>query len=186
MADLIDVLDEAGLRTGEILSRAEVHRLGKRHRAVRLYLFNERGEILLQQRGAGVDHAPHVYSISVVGHVAAGEASAWAVRRELKEELGIDAALLDALRIHFLFSHYQEATLSATYIDCQFNDIYVARAAIDLAQLRVDAREVAAVTFVPWADFLGMVAEEGSVMGKVYGREVRDLVYFLAEGGWWQ
>jgi hypothetical protein len=34
MSGLIDVLSETGLRTGEVLPRTEIHRLGKRHRAV--------------------------------------------------------------------------------------------------------------------------------------------------------
>jgi hypothetical protein len=42
MSDLIYVLSESGLRTEEILQRTEIHRLGKRHRVVRLYLLNAR------------------------------------------------------------------------------------------------------------------------------------------------
>ena len=42
MSKLIDVLSGSGLRTGDILPRAEVHRLGKPHRAVHLYIFNSR------------------------------------------------------------------------------------------------------------------------------------------------
>ena len=38
MTDPIDVLSDAGLRTGEVLPRPGVHRVGKTHRAVRLYL----------------------------------------------------------------------------------------------------------------------------------------------------
>lgn len=34
--DAIDVLDEQGHITGEILSRKEIHRLGKLHRAIHL------------------------------------------------------------------------------------------------------------------------------------------------------
>ncbi len=40
MAELIDVLSASGLRTGEVLLRTEIHRLGKCHRAVHLYIFN--------------------------------------------------------------------------------------------------------------------------------------------------
>jgi isopentenyldiphosphate isomerase len=57
MADRIDVLSAAGLRTGEILPRREIHRLGKLHRAVHLYLFNAKNELLLQQRALTVDQA---------------------------------------------------------------------------------------------------------------------------------
>jgi len=180
MTDLIDVLDEAGLRTGEVLPRTEIHRLGKRHRAVRIYLFNARNELLLQRRASTVDHAPNVFSISVVGHVNAGEYSALTVRRELAEELGVDAAHRP---IDFLFSYYQEAILNDTYIDRQFNDIYMLRADLDLADFHVDSREVAEVKFVPFVEFLAMLEDASSVMARVYGQECRDLVYFMEKSG---
>src|SRR5690242_11318614 len=113
MSDLIDVLSPAGLRTGETLPRKEIHRLGKYHRAIHLYLFNSRNELLLQKRALTVDHYPGVFSISVLGHVNAGEFSTATVRREILEELGIDAR---PLPIDFLFSYISEATLNETYI----------------------------------------------------------------------
>jgi isopentenyldiphosphate isomerase len=147
---------------------------------VRLYLFNSQNEVLLQRRAMTVDHAPNLYSISVVGHVNAGESSSATVRREIEEELGVDAS---QLTIDFFFSHYQEAVLSESYVDRQFNDIYVTRADLDLAQIRFDATEVAEVKFVPFASFLAMLADESSLMARVYGSECRDLVYFLQRAG---
>jgi len=97
VSNLIDVLTTSGLRTGELLPRSEIHRLGKYHRAVHLYVFNSKNEVLLQRRSLSVDHFLGLYSISVTGHVNAGEFSANAVRRE---ELGINSA---ELRIDFLF-----------------------------------------------------------------------------------
>ena len=48
--ELIDVLNEDGIQTGEILSRAEVHKRGLWHRAIVVAIINEKNEILLQQR----------------------------------------------------------------------------------------------------------------------------------------
>ena len=48
--------------------------------------------------------------------------------REVEEELGIDAS---QLKIDFLFSYFQEVVLDETYIDRQFNDVYVTRADIN-------------------------------------------------------
>jgi len=175
MADRIDVLSKTGLRTGEILSRAEIHRLGKRHRAVHLYLFNAHNELLLQQRSQSVDHYSGYFGISVTGHIDAGEYSAATVRREVEEELGLDAA---QLKIDFLFSYYQEAVLHETYTDRQFNDVYVTRADVELEQIRFDRSEVAEVKFVPFAHFCDMVLNESSAMASVYANECRDLVYF--------
>lgn len=175
MPELIDVVDEKGLRTDETLSRRDIHRLGKRHRAIRLYLFNSQNELLMQQRAVNVDHYPNAFGISVVGHINAGEFSFQAVARELNEELGIDSS---QVQIDFLFSHYSEATLSESYIDRQFNDVYVARAKLQLRQIQFNSAEVAEVKFVPWAEFLHML-EQSPLLASVYGNESQDVDYFL-------
>ena len=64
-------------------------------------------------------HFPSMFSISVTGHVDAGERSIEAVRRELEEELGLNANHED---FKLLFSSRRDATLSPTYIDRQIND----------------------------------------------------------------
>jgi len=61
----IDVLDEHGNPTGEVLSRQEVHTQGKIHRAVHLYLFDKSNNLLLQRRSFNADHYPGMFSISV-------------------------------------------------------------------------------------------------------------------------
>src|SRR5260221_6633371 len=120
MSKLIDVLSNSGLRTGEMLPRSEIHRLGKHHRAVHLYIFNRKNEVLLQRRALTVDHFPGLLGISVTGHINAGEFSSNAVRREVEEELGINAS---QLKIDFLFSYVSEVIFNETYIDRQVNDV---------------------------------------------------------------
>src|SRR5579859_3524312 len=154
MSDLIDGLTSSGLRTGDILPRTEIHRLGKYHRAVHLYLFNARNEVLLQRRALTVDHFPGAFSISVLGHIKAGEYSSDCVKREVQEELRLNAALL---QFDFLFSYFQEAILNETYIDRQFNDVYVTRAEIEPESLNFDRSEVSEVKFVPFDTFQEMV-----------------------------
>jgi isopentenyl-diphosphate delta-isomerase len=180
MSDLIDVLSDSGLRTREILSRAEIHRLGKYHRAVHLYLLNSRNEVLLQRRALTVDHFPGFFGISVTGHVEAGEWSSNCVRREVEEELGINSS---QLQFDFLFSFFQEAILHETYIDRQFNDIYVTRADIQLDVMQFDRSEVSEVKFVSFERFRAMVMSESSDLAPVYANECRDLVYFLSANG---
>ena len=50
MEELIDVLDENGVKTGEVLTRKEVHKRGLWHRAIAVAIINEQNEILIQQR----------------------------------------------------------------------------------------------------------------------------------------
>ncbi len=176
MSQLIDVLSDSGLRTGEILPRTQIHRLGKKHRAVHLYLFNSNNELLLQRRALTVDHAPGVFGISVTAHVDAGEFSAATVRREVAEELGLDAT---QLQIDFLFSFFQEAILHETYIDRQFNDIYVTRADVASERIQFDRAEVAEVKFVSLERFQDLFSDPSSGYVQGYEHEWQDLMYFL-------
>lgn len=176
MSDLIDVLSHSGLRTGEILPRPDIHRLGKYHRAVHLYILNSSNEVLLQKRALTVDHYPGLFGISVTGHIDAGEFSSATVRREVEEELGIDAS---GLKFDFIFSFFQEAILNETYIDRQFNDVYITRADIRAEMIQFDQTEVSEVKFVPFESFRGMVLSKSSELAPVYASECQDLLYFL-------
>ncbi|TDG93974.1 NUDIX hydrolase [Cardinium endosymbiont of Culicoides punctatus] len=176
----IDVLNEQGLRKGYTLPRKEVHEKGEIHRAVHLYLFDKKGSnLLLQKRTATVDHYPNKYSISVVGHVNAGEYSHMAVKRELKEELGIDA---DQLDIAFLFSFRQDATLSPTYIDRQINDLYICYMDQE-KDIKFNKKDVKTIEWVPFEKFQSMV-EDASIgqgdLAPVYAHSCKNLIYFLA------
>lgn len=177
MKNGIDVLDESGLRTGEVLSRLDIHRLGKLHRVVHLYLFDTKGRLLLQRRSLTVDHFPGALTISVLGHVDAGESSMDTVERELEEELGFSRGRVS---IRFLFSYRRDATLSDEYIDRQFNDVYAAWGDFTLSDVAVDGEEVTGVSLVEFAEFVAMASDPSSALADVYRDEARDLVYFLA------
>ena len=74
-------------------SRAEVHGNNLRHRAVHILIFNQAGEVYLQQRSRWKDRHPLKWDSSAAGHVTGDENYAETARRELKEELGVDVPL---------------------------------------------------------------------------------------------
>jgi len=74
-------------------SRSEVHGNNLRHRAVHILVFNQAGDVYLQQRSRWKDRHPLKWDSSAAGHVTAGENYDETARRELKEELGIDVPL---------------------------------------------------------------------------------------------
>ena len=98
--ELFDVVDENDQVVG-VMPRREVHRLGLRHRAVHVLLFNGRGEIFLQKRSLFKDANPGLKSTSCAGHLDAGEHYDDAARRELGEELGLAPGSIPELT--FLF-----------------------------------------------------------------------------------
>jgi len=69
--------------------RSEVHRLGLRHRAIHVLVFNARGETFLQKRSLTKDREPGKWDSAVSGHVDSGEDYDACVVRELREEIGL-------------------------------------------------------------------------------------------------
>ena len=60
------------------------------HREAGIAVFNDCGEILLQQRSFSKVNGPGMWDISSVGHIVAGEDPKVGIARELYEELGIN------------------------------------------------------------------------------------------------
>jgi len=88
--EIFDVCNERDEVIGQN-TRAEVHRLGLRHRAVHVLVFNSRGDVFLQKRSMTKDTFPGVWDSSASGHLDAGEDYDVCAVREMREELGIVA-----------------------------------------------------------------------------------------------
>ncbi|MBI1314637.1 NUDIX domain-containing protein [bacterium] len=90
--EIFDVVDENDAVVGQ-LPRSQVHARGLLHRAVSIFVFNLRGQLLLQLRTPTKDEYPNCYTSSASGHLSAGEDYNDAAPRELEEELGLTSPL---------------------------------------------------------------------------------------------
>ena len=97
-AEMFDVVDADNVVTGQ-KSRGEIHALDLLHRAVHVFVFNALGELYLQKRSVLKDCAAGLWGSSASGHIDAGESYQDAARREMLEELGVDAQLEKILDI---------------------------------------------------------------------------------------
>ena len=59
------------------------------HRAFSIFLFSEKGKVLVQQRALNKVTWPGIWSNSCCGHVSPGESREEAIRRRVEEELGV-------------------------------------------------------------------------------------------------
>ena len=89
-SEVFDVVDANDVVIGQ-KTRDEVHSGQLLHRAVHVFIFNKRGDMLLQQRSMFKDVHPGMWGSSVSGHLDAGEDYDTAALRELDEEMGIKA-----------------------------------------------------------------------------------------------
>ncbi len=76
------------------MEKMAVHRLGKLHRAFSVFIFNEAGELLLQQRAFGKYHSAGKWSNACCSHPRPGEFNIDAAKRRLKEEMGLECELV--------------------------------------------------------------------------------------------
>ncbi|ANW17237.1 isopentenyl-diphosphate Delta-isomerase [Streptomyces clavuligerus] len=91
---LLELVDEHGTTIGTAEKLAAHQPPGLLHRAFSVFLFDDRGRLLLQQRALGKYHSPGVWSNTCCGHPYPGEAPFAAAARRTHEELGISPALL--------------------------------------------------------------------------------------------
>ena len=85
--EIFDVVNERDEIIGH-QPRREVHRLGLKHRAVHVLVFDTEGKIFLQKRSMQKDCFPGKWDSSASGHLDCGEDYDACAIRELREELG--------------------------------------------------------------------------------------------------
>lgn len=86
--ELLDIVDENNIVTGESKPRDVVHEQGLYHRHVSCWIMNNKGEILLQKRASIKSKNPNRWA-KTGGHVGHGETPIDAAIREVGEEIGV-------------------------------------------------------------------------------------------------
>jgi isopentenyl-diphosphate delta-isomerase type 1 len=111
--EMFQLVDREGNPTGQA-TREECH--GNPlliHLVVHLHVLDPGGNLLLQRRAAIKDTNPGLWDTSVGGHVRAGEDVHDALRREAREELGIDAA-----EARFLYGYLYGNAFETEFASC--------------------------------------------------------------------
>jgi isopentenyl-diphosphate Delta-isomerase len=87
------ILVDSSDRERGTMEKMKAHLRGELHRAFSVFLFNAKGEMLLQRRAGGKYHSAGLWSNACCSHPRPGEDTRAAAERRLKEELGIEEPL---------------------------------------------------------------------------------------------
>ncbi len=108
-------------RKDEVMGKGEkmwVHRKGKLHRAFSIFLFNSKGEMLLQQRARSKYHSGGLWTNACCSHPRAGEKIEEEVKKRLNEEMGIKCPLKE------VFSFIYKAKLG-DLTEYEFDHVFI-------------------------------------------------------------
>lgn len=84
-----------------LMEKQQAHINGLLHRAFSVFLFNDKGEMLLQKRASEKYHSPNQWTNAVCSHPRNGESYVEGAKRRVKEELGIEAELSE--KFNFIY-----------------------------------------------------------------------------------
>ncbi|ORL47491.1 isopentenyl-diphosphate delta-isomerase [Zunongwangia atlantica 22II14-10F7] len=121
--DQVILVNEKDEQIG-LMEKIEAHEKALLHRAFSVFVFNENGELMLQQRALTKYHTPGLWTNTCCSHQREGESNIEAGKRRLMEEMGFSTELKDTISFiykapfdnglteheydHILVGHYDE------------------------------------------------------------------------------
>lgn len=139
-----DIYNENRELTGKTIIRGETLGEGEYHLVVHMWIINSEGQFLIQKRASGVKSSPNMWAITG-GAAIAGDDSYSACKREVYEEIGIEANM-DRAKVAFTFT--REVSICDIWIICQD---------FDLTECRLQKEEVSEVRWATSQEIKEMV-----------------------------
>jgi isopentenyl-diphosphate Delta-isomerase len=87
------ILVDSSDREKGVMDKVLAHREGRLHRALSVFIFNSKGELLIQRRAEGKYHSGGLWANTCCSHPRPGENIDDAAVRRLREEMGLSAPL---------------------------------------------------------------------------------------------
>lgn len=156
--EILDIVDENGVPTGETIEREAAHSRGIRHRTSHVWLLRRREgavQVLLQKRSDKKDSYPGCYDISSAGHIPAGAGYIPSALRELEEELGVRAEAEELIFCGQRNFTFREEFHGKPFVDRQVSNVYALWLDREAERFVLQREEVAAVC---WSDYEECVA----------------------------
>ena len=132
------LVDEQDKEIG-IMEKQQAHIEGRLHRAISVFIFNSKGDLLLQQRAHNKYHSAGLWTNTSCSHPRPGETVYDAAMRRLHEEMGITCELKE------IFSFVYIANLENGLTEHEFDHVFTG---VTDAIPESDSTEVAAWKYI--------------------------------------
>lgn len=166
--ELWDLYTKDRIKTGRTMVRGDIQPDDTYRIVVHICVFNSRGEMLIQQRQPFKSGWSNMWDISVGGSAVAGETSATAAERELREELGIEICFKNILPI---------LTLN---VDGGFDDVYLVEKDVALDRLTLQYEEVQTAKWASMDEIFALL-DAGAFIP--YHKAFIELLFFMRNHG---
>lgn len=147
--ELVDLYNGQKELTNETVEKKNVPD-GKFRLSVHVWITNDKGELLVQQRLATAHKFPNMWAVTG-GAVKAGESSLAGALRELSEELGIKA---NKDEMKFIASYRRKF---------DYVDVWLLNKNIDIKDIKLQEDEVQAVKWVTLEEFEEMLKNKEAI-----------------------
>lgn len=107
-----------------LMEKIEAHEKALLHRAFSVFILNDKGELMLQQRALHKYHSPGLWTNTCCSHQRDGESNITAGKRRLQEEMGFVTELAETVSFIYkapfdngLTEHEFDHVMTGTYND---------------------------------------------------------------------
>lgn len=142
MKEYVILVDEQDNPIGS-MEKIEAHQKALLHRAFSVFIFNNRGELMLQQRAKKKYHSPLLWTNTCCSHQKEGETSLKAGKRRLQEEMGFSCDLEE------VFSFIYKAPFDNGLTEHELDHVMVGKYEEDP---KINREEVEAFKWMPLKD----------------------------------
>lgn len=111
------LVNEHDVETG-VAEKLHAHKQGLLHRAFSVFIFNSKGEMLLQQRSIDKYHSGGLWTNSCCSHPQPGEDTLHAAQKRLQEEMGFTTSL------HKVFDFIYRADFENGLAEHEFDHVF--------------------------------------------------------------
>lgn len=118
MPEYVVLVDNKDNQIG-LMEKQAAHVNPTLHRAFSIFVFNSKGEMLLQQRALTKYHTPGLWTNTCCSHPRDGESLQQATKRRLMEEMGMECDLKE------VFSFIYKADVMQGLIEHEFDHVFV-------------------------------------------------------------